>query len=78
MLHELKTLPSFYEPILHGLKRFEIRKNDRNFEVGDFLLLKEWDGDEYTGRELTFRVSYLTDFQQKSGYVVMGIVPDSQ
>lgn len=43
MRHELKTWPIFYNAILDGTKTFECRKNDRDFKVGDTLVLKEFD-----------------------------------
>ena len=39
MLHELKTLPIYYDAVVSGTKTFELRKNDRNFQAGDFLEL---------------------------------------
>lgn len=72
VLHELKTLPSFFFAVKSGKKRFEIRKNDRNFREGDTLWLREWDGD-YTGKECYVDVLYLTDYAQRSGYVVLSI-----
>lgn len=41
--HTLKTWPSYFEAIQRGDKRFEIRKNDRDFAIGDVLHLKEYD-----------------------------------
>ena len=48
--HELKTLPEYFELVRTEVKNFEVRKNDRDFKVGDLLILKEWNG-EYTGRD---------------------------
>lgn len=71
--HELKILPEFFEAVVSGLKGFEICKNDRDYRVGDVLILKEWDGEKFTGRVNRKQVTYLTDFEQKPGYVVMGL-----
>ena len=43
MIHKLKTLPAFYADVECGVKTFDIRKNDRNFRVGDALILEEYD-----------------------------------
>jgi hypothetical protein len=73
--HQLKCLPDFFIAIWIGAKRFEIRRNDRNYSVGDTLVLREYDDYEetYSGREMTFRVTYTTTFEQKDGFIVMGI-----
>lgn len=42
-LHELKTWPDFFDAIKRGDKSFEVRRNDRNFEVDDTLLLLKFD-----------------------------------
>ncbi|WP_330896218.1 ASCH/PUA domain-containing protein [Brevibacillus brevis] len=51
-VHELKTWPEYFEAVMYGTKKAEIRKNDRGYKVGDTLLLREWDPEEeeYTGR----------------------------
>jgi hypothetical protein len=41
--HELKTWPEYFEALREGKKTFEIRENDRGFETGDILILKEFD-----------------------------------
>lgn len=58
-VHELKTLAPHFEAIAAGAKRFELRRNDRGFGVGDSLRLREYTGSEYTGRELTVRVTQI-------------------
>lgn len=72
--HELKILPMYFQAVWEGVKKFEARKNDRNFKVGDIVLLREWDG-EYTGSALVVRITYiLEDFEGLvKGYCVFGI-----
>lgn len=69
-IHNLKILPIYFTEVVSKRKTFEIRKNDRDFCVGDMVRLKEWEKGDYTGREVTAQVTYLTDFQQKPGYLV--------
>lgn len=76
--HELKTHPEYYRAILDGIKRFEIRKNDRDFKVGDILQLHEYDPNtgQYTGEWTYVHVTYILDnpdFGVQPGFVVMSI-----
>jgi len=74
--HELKTWPEFFERILDGSKPFEIRRGDRNFKVGDTLLLKEWKpmAREYTGREVRKVITYtLTGMGLEAGFIALGL-----
>lgn len=74
MIHDLKIYPSYFEPLINGLKPFEIRENrDRNFQIYDVLVLREHDIHGYSGRESIQLVTYITDYEQKPGYVVMGL-----
>ncbi|MCT3132946.1 DUF3850 domain-containing protein [Lactococcus lactis] len=41
--HELKLDIKYFDDVKSGKKNFEIRKNDRDFQVGDILELKAWD-----------------------------------
>jgi hypothetical protein len=74
-IHELKTWPAFFRATWDGRKTFDIRLNDRDFEVGDSLLLREYDPEDntYTGRSVMRRVVYITEWNQKLGYIVMGL-----
>ena len=50
--HELKILPEYFEALASGTKTFEIVLNDREYKVGDLLILREWTPlFFYTGRE---------------------------
>jgi hypothetical protein len=55
-----KTWPAFFEKVLSGEKRFEVRLADFKCEEGDLLVLEEWDPNtqEYTGRSITKKVGY--------------------
>lgn len=76
MERELKIYPKYFEAVISGKKKFEVRKNDRKYSVGDVLILKEWDNIKYTGRKAEAEVIYLMDDRfigVQPGYVVMGI-----
>jgi ASC-1-like (ASCH) protein len=73
MTHELKCLEEYFQACWDSNKRFEIRLNDRDYKVGDWVVLKEYSPKSgYTGREIEARISYVTDFEQKPGWVVFG------
>lgn len=42
-------------------KTFEIRKNNRNFHVGDSIVLREFDNIKYSGREIHATIKYMLD-----------------
>lgn len=79
MIHELKCESRFFTKVSEGKKTFELRKNDRDFQVGDYLALNETDRegseDYYTGNSLIARVRYILDDKEyvPEGYVAMGI-----
>lgn len=45
--HELKLDIKYFDDVRSGKKNFEIRKNDRDYQVGDILELKAWDKDSF-------------------------------
>lgn len=51
MDHHVKLLPRWYDLSAQGLKPWEMRVNDRDYKVGDFLVFGEWsETTGYTGR----------------------------
>lgn len=74
-IHEVKCSLKYFEAVILGVKPFEIRENDRDYFTGEILVLKEWDEIEeaFTGRSLTRVITYMTDFEQKPGWVVLGL-----
>lgn len=76
MIHQLKIKRSHFVDILYNRKRFEVRYNDRNYQVGDFLGLNEVDEDNReTGHCVIVRVLDVLDDPEycKPGYVIMSI-----
>lgn len=78
--HELKAINPYFSDVWHGIKNFEVRKNDREFKVGDFLLLREYDPQnisefQYLFREILCKITYLFENHDflKEGYVILGI-----
>lgn len=57
MIHKLKILPEFSPLVEKGKKRFELRKNDRNYQEDDILLLQEYFDGEYTGRQCVVKIT---------------------
>lgn len=84
-VHDLKTWPEFYDALLAGSKNFELRNDDRGFEVGDELCLREWNPrtEQYSGRKTARMVSYILEhhpdagcaatFGLRPGYVILGL-----
>lgn len=68
MIHALKIQPKYFDAVRSEVKTFELRKNDRDFRVGDFLALNEWDDDHYTGRTELREVRYMLNV----GEVIQG------
>jgi hypothetical protein len=75
--HELKCWPEHYAAIDSGAKTCELRLNDRPYQRGDALLLKEWEPIEnaYTGRQMRVRVTHVLSGGPwlSPGYVAMSI-----
>lgn len=81
MIHDLKTLAPYFAAVVSGEKTFEVRKNDRDFHVGDFLMLNEieviQETQRYTGRYCVVRVTYVLTNEEyvKPGYAILAIEP---
>jgi hypothetical protein len=84
--HRLKLNRKYFDAVKNGIKTFEVRKDDRDFMIGDTLYLYETDDyGEYVVTELGIRptpieaiVTYILthdDFPDgvPEGYVILGI-----
>ncbi len=88
MKHELKIWPAYYSRIVDGSKTFEVRNNDRAFQMGDIVVLKEWDPQPAnatdssiprgftSAKPLEFRVGYVHVLS--SSEVIFSLLPMKQ
>ncbi len=76
--HNLKIWPEYFSAVRDGLKRAELRWNDREYQAGDILDLCEWDPNEeaFTGDFISVTVTHVAELGQwMPGYVLLSIAP---
>lgn len=71
-----KILPKYFVEVVEKNKNFELRKDDDDIQVGDKLILSEWNGNCYTGKSVTRTVKYIlrnvTEYGLQEGYCIIG------
>ncbi len=84
MNHILKIWPQYYSRVSDGSKTFEVRNNDRGFQSGDTVTLREWNPDPinatssrpkgFTGApDLNFTIGYVHVLN--SSEVIFSLLP---
>ena len=76
--HNLKIWPEYFSAVRDGLKRAELRWNDREYQAGDILDLCEWDPNEeaFTGDFISVTVTHVAELGQwMPGYVLLSVAP---
>ena len=60
-----KILPEYFDAVVSGKKKYELRLNDFEVKEGDTLILEEWDPKtvQYTGRRVNKNVTYVRGFK---------------
>lgn len=73
--HMLKIDEPYYQSILNGEKKFEIRFNDRNYQVGDTIVLHPFrEGVKVNRAPIGARINYIhSGLGLQDGYVILGI-----
>lgn len=74
--HYLKIYPEFFSAVCTGVKRAELRKNDRDYRVGDTLHLMETPRGSchQTGEFINVKITDITDVDEwMPGYVLLSI-----
>lgn len=80
MVHRLKCDPEPFAKVVAGTKRYEVRKFDRDFKVGDRLELLEFDRttQQYSGARLRAKITTITEpgsYGLPADVGVLGIEP---
>lgn len=60
-----KIWPEYFEAVVSGKKKYELRLNDFEINNGDTFVLEEWNPEtkEYTGRKIEKRVTSVGKFK---------------
>lgn len=77
--HEIKCLPAYFQAIRRREKNFDVRRDDRGYQKGDTVVLREWQEGPFTGRftgnDEHRKIKYILtggQFGIEPGYVVLG------
>jgi hypothetical protein len=80
--HDLKSWPEYFQAVRAGLKLFELRNNDRDFKVGDTVVLWEYipETATLTGQTIVTKITYVLTggVWLTPGYCAFGIEPEAQ
>lgn len=76
--HQLKSWPKFFEPLQQGRRTHELRRNDRDFRVGDLLELHEYlhETRTFPGRSCTMEVTSITSASEPCAVSATALNPD--
>ena len=71
-----KIMPEYFKAVRARKKNFELRVDEDDIQVGDLVILEEWDGKVYTGSAVVKRVKYVLrnrpEFGLMKGYCIIG------
>ena len=82
--HELKCWPQWYEPQAKGDMHFDVRRNDREYAVGDIVHQREYAPPrsgfpaQYTGREMKRKITHILEggvFGVERGFCILSLGP---
>lgn len=79
--HDLKTIQPHFNHMWNNLKTFEIRKDDRNFKVGDVVRLHEYDPQNktYSNSQIIRLITHILrdapELGLMPGYCILSLKP---
>lgn len=81
-IHNLKIKSCYFIEVMAGFKRAELRKNDRDYEVGEYIHFITSDGTDFKGYENNlFIITHVLQGEEvkqyglKKGYAILSIAP---
>ena len=87
MIHNIKLREEYVDAVYNNEKPFEVRKNDRNYQVGDYIVFEpvkysEEDCDytihyDHPIKNVVYQITYILDdyWPINEAYVVFAITP---
>ena len=74
MIHDLKIEPNYLKNLRDGIKKCEIRVNDRDYQKGDMLRFKK--NSRAKAEEVLFTITHIhSGLGMKENYVCLSVVP---
>jgi len=79
VIHIKKCVSPYFEKVRDWEKQFEIRLNDCGYTEGDFIIQRHYCPrlKKYLEGSTFHKIGFMTDFEQKPGYVVFGLLDPS-
>lgn len=76
--HDVKSWPQFFRPVVSGTRTHELRRDDRNYRVGDRIVLREYDVEtqSYTGSFCVAAITSITSRDVPCAVSDQGLSPD--
>lgn len=77
--HRVKSWMHLFQPVAAGRKFHDIRIMDRGFQVGDIIVLCEFNRrtGEFTGRELACEITYITSNELQPTHTACALSPQA-
>lgn len=76
-LHRIKSWPDSFRAIVSGEKPFDVRRFDRDYKVGDYVQIHQFDptNDVFMGESVYRRISHMELVGERLTFVVLGYEP---
>lgn len=77
IVHEVKSWPGFFHDIAHGKRTHELRLNDRDYRVNDYMLLRLWNPEiqDYSSLNQMVRITAITSAEHPCAVSDNGLAP---